>query len=313
MTNTQKHTDFYDNEGKPAWKAWLTTTDHKRIGLLYFYSLTVFFLVGVLLGLMMRFELISPGKDLVEAQTYNGLFTLHGVIMIFLFVIPGIPAVFGNLTLPLLLGARDVAFPKLNLLSWYLYIGGAILALSTLLVGDGPPDTGWTFYAPYSVKTGTNVSMAVLSAFILGFSSILTGLNFLTTIHRMRCPGMTWFRMPLFAWALYATSWIQLLATPVVGITLLMIVVERWLGIGLFDPVLGGDPVLYQHLFWIYSHPAVYIMILPGMGVISEIIPTFSRRQGDCLCQPGYRLHRLFCMGAPHVHCGYEWSCPYYL
>lgn len=270
---------FFDNEGKPAWLAWLTTTDHKRIGLLYFYSLTVFFLVGVILGLLMRLELINPGKDLVEAQTYNGLFTLHGVIMIFLFVIPGVPAVFGNIALPLLLGARDVAFPKLNLLSWYLYIAGAILALSTLLVGDGPPDTGWTFYAPYSVKTGTNVSMAVLAAFILGFSSILTGLNFLTTIHRMRCPGMSWFKMPLFAWALYATSWIQLLATPVVGITLLMIVVERWLGIGLFDPALGGDPVLYQHLFWIYSHPAVYIMILPGMGVISEIMPTFSRRR----------------------------------
>ncbi len=268
-----------DSGGKKGIFAWITSTDHKRIGLLYLYSLMIFFFGGVLLGILMRLELMNPGKDIVEAQTYNGLFTLHGVIMIFLFVIPGVPAVFGNIALPLLLGAKDVAFPKLNLLSWYLYIAGALLALSTLLVGEGPPDTGWTFYAPYSTKTGTNVTMAVLAAFILGFSSILTGLNFITTIHRMRCPGMTWFRMPLFAWSLYATSWIQLLATPVVGITLLMIVAERMLGVGLFDPALGGDPILYQHLFWIYSHPAVYIMILPGMGVISEVIPVFSRRR----------------------------------
>ena len=270
---------FQDTGGKKGILAWITSTDHKRIGLLYFYSLSIFFLVGVCIGILMRLELMNPGKDIVEPQTYNGLFTLHGVIMIFLFVIPGIPAVFGNIALPLLIGAKDVAFPKVNILSWYLYVLGALMALSTLVLGDGPPDTGWTFYAPYSVKTGTNVTMAVLAAFVLGFSSILTGLNFLTTIHRMRCPGMSWFKMPLFAWALYATSWIQLLATPVVGITLLMIVAERTLGIGLFDPALGGDPILYQHLFWIYSHPAVYIMILPGMGVISEIIPVFSRRR----------------------------------
>ncbi len=279
MSETVQHSNFFqDTGGKKGILAWITTTDHKRIGLLYFYSLTVFFLMGVTLGILMRLELMNPGKDIVEPQTYNSLFTLHGVIMIFLFVIPGIPAVFGNIALPLLLGARDVAFPKVNLLSWYLYVLGALMALSTLLFGNAP-DTGWTFYAPYSVRTGTNVTMAVLAAFILGFSSILTGLNFIVTIHRMRAPGMTWFRMPLFAWALYATAWIQLLATPVVGITLLMIAVERMLGIGLFDPVLGGDPILYQHLFWIYSHPAVYIMILPGMGVISEVIPVFARRR----------------------------------
>lgn len=279
MSQTAEHLSYLqDTGGKKGILAWITSTDHKRIGLLYFYSLTVFFLTGVVLGILMRLELMNPGKDIVEPQTYNSLFTLHGVIMIFLFVIPGIPAVFGNFALPLLLGARDVAFPKLNLLSWYLYVLGALMALSTLLFGNAP-DTGWTFYAPYSVRTGTNVTVAVLAAFILGFSSILTGLNFIVTIHRMRAPGMTWFRMPLFAWALYATAWIQLLATPVVGITLLMIAVERMLGIGLFDPALGGDPILYQHLFWIYSHPAVYIMILPGMGVISEVIPVFAHRR----------------------------------
>jgi len=221
---------------------------------------------------------MNSGRDIMGPQTYNQIFTLHGVIMIFLFIIPGIPAIFGNFSLPLLIGAQDVAFPKLNLVSWYLYILGGAMALSTLFVGEGPADTGWTFYAPYSVKTGTNVTVAVLAAFILGFSSILTGLNFLVTIHRLRAPGMSWFKMPLFPWAMYATSWIQVLATPVVGITLLMIVAERTLQIGLFDPALGGDPILYQHLFWIYSHPAVYIMILPAMGIISEVIPVFSKK-----------------------------------
>jgi cytochrome c oxidase subunit 1 len=198
--------------------------------------------------------------------------------MIFLFIIPGIPAALGNFFLPLQIGAKDVAFPRLNLLSWYLYITGAVLALISLFAGGGPPDTGWTFYAPYSLETGTNVSIAVLAAFVLGFSSILTGLNFITTMHRLRAPGMGWFRMPLFPWSLYATGWVQVLATPVVGITLVLIIVERAFGIGVFDPSKGGDPILYQHLFWIYSHPAVYIMILPAMGVVSEIIPTFARR-----------------------------------
>lgn len=258
--------------------AWLLTTDHKRIGLLYFYSMFSFFLVGAVLGILMRFELIAPGQQLMEAQTYNALFTLHGLTMIFLFVIPGVAAVFGNFFLPIMLGAKDVAFPKLNLLSWYLYILGAIIVLSSQFMGDGPPDTGWTFYAPYSLKTQTNVVAAVFGAFVLGFSSILTGLNFITTMHRLRAPGMGWKRMPIFAWTLYATGWIQILATPIVGITLLMIAAERLLGIGFFDPAIGGDPILYQHLFWTYSHPAVYIMILPAMGVISEIIPTFSRK-----------------------------------
>jgi len=258
--------------------SWIFTLDHKRIGILYLYSIGFFFLVAAGLGILMRLELLNPGRDFIEEQTYNQVFTLHGVIMIFLFIIPSVPAVFGNFFLPIMLGTDDVAFPRLNLFSWWLYILGALFALSTLVFGDGPADTGWTFYAPYSVKTGTNVTTSVLAAFILGFSSILTGLNFIVTIHRLRTPGMGFNQMPLFAWALYATSWIQLLATPVIGITLLMIVAERVFGIGLFDPSIGGDPILYQHLFWIYSHPAVYIMALPAMGIVSEIIPTFAQR-----------------------------------
>lgn len=258
--------------------SWLLTVDHKRIGLMYLISVLTFFLVGVIIGVLMRLELIAPGKQLMDAQTYNSLFTLHGVIMIFLFIIPGLPAVFGNFFLPIQLGARDVAFPRLNLLSWYVYVVGAILALVSLFMPGGPIDTGWTFYVPYSVRSTTNVSLAIFAAFILGFSSILTGINFVTTTHRLRAPGMSFFKMPLFVWATYATAWIQIIATPVVGITILLVMIERAFGVGIFDPALGGDPILFQHLFWIYSHPAVYIMILPAMGVVSEIIPTFSRR-----------------------------------
>ena len=275
-----EHKSFYEETGgrKGIFK-WIFSTDHKRIGLLYLYSIMFFFMVAATLGVLMRLELLNPGQDIVGPKTYNQLFTLHGVMMISLFIIPGIPAAIGNFILPLIIGAKDVAFPRINLLSWYLYFIGAILALISLHVGEGAADTGWTFYAPYSVKTGTNVTYTVFAAFVLGFSSILTGLNFIVTIHRLRAPGMGWFKMPLFAWGLYATAWIQLLATPVIGITLLMIAAERLLGIGLFDPSLGGDPILYQHLFWIYSHPAVYVMVLPAMGVVSEIIPTFSRRK----------------------------------
>jgi cytochrome c oxidase subunit 1 len=214
----------------------------------------------------------------MSAQTYNATFTLHGVIMIFLFIIPGIPAAFGNLIMPIQIGARDVAFPKLNLFSWYLYVTGAILAITSLFTGGGPPDTGWTFYVPFSAQTSTNVSLAAVAVFILGFSSILTGLNFVTTIHRLRTEGMTWMRIPLFTWSLYATAWIQILATPVIGITVALLFAERVIGTGLFDPAQGGDPIMFQHLFWIYSHPAVYIMVLPGMGVVSDIIPVFSRK-----------------------------------
>ncbi len=257
---------------------WIFSTDHKRIGLLYLYTIMGFFIIGAILGLLMKLELIAPGKTIMDAEAYNAFFTLHGITMIFLVVIPGIPATLGNFFLPIMIGAKDVAFPKLNLLSWWVYIIGAAVALTSQFLGDGPPDTGWTFYAPYSLRIPTNVVSAVLGAFILGFSSILTGINFITTIHRMRAPGMKWMKMPLFPWSLYATGWIQIVATPIIGITLLMIVAERILKIGFFDPALGGDPILYQHLFWIYSHPAVYIMILPAMGVISDIIPTFARK-----------------------------------
>lgn len=258
--------------------SWIFTTDHKRIGLLYLVGMVTFLWVGITLGFLMKLEMLTPGKTIVDAQTYNTFFTLHGVIMIFLFIIPGIPAVFGNFFLPIMIGAHDVAFPRLNLLSWWLYIFGGLFAIIALFLQGGPIDTGWTFYVPYSIRTTTNVVLPLIGAFILGFSSILTGLNFVTTVHRLRAPGMTFFRMPLFVWALYATAWIQVVATPVVGITIVLVIVERLLHVGIFDPAMGGDPILFQHLFWIYSHPAVYIMILPAMGVVSEIIVTFSRR-----------------------------------
>lgn len=275
----RKHPSYLDYQGKhKGLLGWILSTDHKRIGILYLVGVISFFLVGMTFGFLMRLELIAPGRTIVDAQTYNAFFTLHGVIMIFLFVIPGIPAIFGNFFLPILIGAKDVAFPRLNLFSWYLYIAGGLLAVISILLPGGPIDTGWTFYIPYSIRTGTNVSLALFAAFVLGFSSILTGLNFVTTVHRLRAAGMTWFKMPLSVWSFYSTAWVQVLATPIIGITLLLVIIERAFGVGLFDPALGGDPVLFQHLFWIYSHPAVYIMILPAMGVVSEIIPVFARR-----------------------------------
>ncbi len=281
MSSIEKysHVSFREHKGrfKGIW-SWLLSTDHKKIGLLYLNSIMVFFLVAAALGFLMRLEKFNPGQDIMSAETYNGVFTIHGVIMIFIVVIPGLAAVFGNFFLPIMIGAKDVAFPKLNLLSWYVYITGAILGVLSQFAGDGPPDTGWTFYVPYSSQADSNVVFALTAAFVLGFSSILTGLNFIVTIHRMRAPGMTWFKMPLFPWSLYATAWIQVLATPIVGITLLMLIAERTMGIGFFDPALGGDPLLFQHLFWIYSHPAVYVMILPAMGAVTEIFPTFSQK-----------------------------------
>jgi len=281
MSNSETHpqVSYLDYQGKyKGILGWITSTDHKRIALLYLYSIVIFFFVAAILGLAMSIEKMRPGQDIMNAQVYNGLFTVHGIIMVFMIVIPGLAAVFGNFAMPILIGARDVAFPRLNLFSWYLYVIGAILAVLSQFLKGGPPDTGWTFYAPYSTESSTNVILALTAAFTLGFSSILTGLNFIVTIHRMRAPGMTWFKMPLFPWSLYATAWIQVLATPIIGITLLMVIAERVMHIGFFDPALGGDPVLYQHLFWIYSHPAVYIMILPAMGVVTEIFPTFSQK-----------------------------------
>lgn len=278
-TIAEKFETYLDYPGmKRGLFGWIFSTDHKRIGLLYLVSMLTFFAVAVALAFVMKLEMLTPGKDVVDPQTYNTLFTLHGMIMIFLFIIPGIPAVFGNFFLPIQIGAKDVAFPRLNLLSWWLYMIGGIFAIVSLFLQGGPIDTGWTFYVPYSIRTTTNVILPLLGAFILGFSSILTGLNFITTVHRLRAPGMTFFKMPLFIWALYSTAWIQVVSTPVVGITIVLVVIERVFQIGLFDPALGGDPILFQHLFWIYSHPAVYIMILPAMGVVSEILPTFAKR-----------------------------------
>ena len=246
---SNKHVSYLEPHGKyKGLLGWLTSTDHKRIAILYLSCITLFFLVGATMGGLMKLELSKQGEQIMTAQTYNGMFTVHGIIMIFMVVIPGLSAVFGNFMLPLMIGAKDVAFPKLNLFSWYIYVAGAALAIYSQVGGSSPPDTGWTFYAPYSITSETNVLPAVLAAFVLGFSSILTGLNFIVTVHRMRAPGMTWFKMPLFPWSIYATAWIQVLATPIVGITLLMVVAERTLRIGFFDPALGGDPILYQHL-----------------------------------------------------------------
>ena len=258
--------------------SWLFTIDHKRIAILYMISVTALFFVGGFFALLLRLELMTPQGDLFTSDTYNKLFTLHGVVMIFFFLIPAVPSVLGNFILPLQLGARDLAFPKINLLSWYLYVIGALMGVVVMLLGG--VDTGWTFYTPFSTTySNTWVVPTVLAGFVAGFSSILTGLNFIVTIHKMRAPGMTWFRMPLMVWALYGTSLIQLLATPVLGIALLLIAIERLWQVGIFNPALGGDPILFQHLFWFYSHPVVYIMILPAMGVISEVIACFSRRR----------------------------------
>jgi len=283
------------SQGKPGvnylnatstFASWALTLDHKRIGLMYLIGVLFMFLLGGVFALLVRTELFSPialitpmfaDTPELQADLYNKWFTTHGAIMVFLVIIPGIPAALGNFVLPLLLGAKDVAFPRLNLGSFYLWVIGAIFF--TYVLFSGGIDTGWTFYTPYSAESGTAVIPALVGVFILGFSSIFTGLNFIVTIHKMRPPGMTWFKMPLFLWATYSTAVIQVLATPVLGITLLLLILERALGIGIFDPRNGGDPVLFQHFFWFYSHPAVYIMIVPPMGVVSELIATNSHKR----------------------------------
>jgi len=261
----------------PGWKSWLVTLDHKRIGALYLVGTLTMMMFGGILAMLIRLELLHPGRDIMGPETYNRIFTLHGAVMIFLFIIPSIPAALGNFVLPQMIGARDVAFPRLNLASWYIYVFGSLFTLYSM--ASGGIDTGWTFYTPYSAQSTTSVIPMTLGVFIIGFSSILTGLNFIVTVHKLRAPGMTWFRMPLFIWSLYATAIIQVLATPVLAITLILLIMERVLSIGIFDPAMGGDPVLYQHFFWFYSHPAVYIMILPGMGIISELISVFSHKK----------------------------------
>ena len=259
-------------------KSWLLTKDHKRIAILYLVTVSAFFALGGAYASLIRLELLTPNSDLLQSATYNRVFTQHGIIMVFFFLIPAIPAILGNFLIPLMIGAKDLAFPRINLLSWYFYMGGGALTLYALL--QGGVDTGWTFYTPYSTTFSNSYVMAVgLGIFINGFSSILTGLNFIVTIHTMRAPGMTWFRLPLFVWAHYATSLVMILGTPVIAITILLMALERIAKVGIFDPAIGGDPILFQHLFWFYSHPAVYIMILPGMGVISELISNFSRKK----------------------------------
>ncbi|HKW02674.1 MAG TPA: cbb3-type cytochrome c oxidase subunit I [Vicinamibacterales bacterium] len=259
-------------------KSWLLTRDHKRIAMLYLISITIFFMLGGLFAAGIRLELLTPKGDIWSADLYNKLFSMHGVIMVFFFLVPSIPATLGNFLVPIMVGTKDLAFPRINLLSWYLYVIGGVIALIVLAMGG--IDTGWTFYTPYSsFASNTNVTLAIVGVFVAGFSSILTGFNFIVTVHRMRAPGMTWFRLPLFIWANYATALVMILGTPVVAITLTLVAAERTLHLGIFDPKIGGDPVLFQHLFWFYSHPAVYIMILPGMGVISELVAAMSRKQ----------------------------------
>lgn len=267
----------YLNANYNIW-SWLVTTDHKRVAILYLLSVTFLFFVGGAAAVLFRLELMTPAGDLVLPETYNKLFTLHGIVMVFFFLIPSIPAILGNFLLPMMLGARDLAFPKLNLASWYIFMIGALFTVWAILTGG--VDTGWTFYTPYSSVYGnTNVISAAVGVFIVGFSSILTALNFIVTTHTMRAPGLTWFRLPLFVWAHYATSLIIMLGTPVLAITVALVGLERAFGIGIFDPALGGDPLLFQHLFWFYSHPAVYIMVLPSMGVVSELVTCFSKKR----------------------------------
>ena len=273
----QQRRIHYLNNGFSV-RSWLLTVDHKRIGVLYLITITLFFLIGGIAATIIRLELMTPEGDVVQADTYNKLFTIHGAVMIFFFLIPSIPATLGNFLMPMMIGARDMAFPRLNLASWYLFIAGGLIAATAIVAGG--VDTGWTFYTPYSsTYSNTYVISTILGAVTSGFGTILTGVNFIVTTHKMRAPGLTWYRLPLFIWSNYAAALIMVLGTPVLAITLLLIVVERAFRIGIFDPALGGDPVLFQHLFWFYSHPAVYIMILPGMGVVSELIACFSRNR----------------------------------
>ena len=273
MAHADSSLSYLETE-KGFW-GWALSTDHKKIGIMYLYAIISFFFIAGAFALLFRIELFTPGKTIVSADTYNVFMTLHGAIMVFLFIVPGIPATLGNIVLPLMIGAKDVAFPRINLGSWYVYVVGALIALVSLA---SPVDTGWTFYAPYSYESNSLVVWLTFGAFVMGFSSVMTGFNFIVTIHRMRAPGLTFNKMPLMVWALYATAIIQVLATPIVGMTLVLLVIETTMNIGIFNPAKGGDPILFEQFFWFYSHPVVYIMILPAFGIISEILPVFARR-----------------------------------
>ena len=268
----------YLTEGGTTVRSWLLTTDHKRIAILYAAGITFFFFLGGAAATLIRAELVTPAGDLLTADQYNRAFTLHGVIMVWFFLVPSIPTTLGNFLLPLMIGADEVAFPKLNLFSWYLYLAGGLLTLFALLAGG--VDTGWTFYTPFStLYSNGHVLLAAAGVFVVGFSSIATGVNFIATVHLLRAKGLTWMRLPLFVWAMYTTSLVMVLATPVLAISLLLVFAERAFGLPIFDPRSGGDPLLFQHLFWFYSHPAVYIMVLPAFGVVSEIIASEARRR----------------------------------
>ncbi len=295
MTESPTGTVNYLNHDKSI-KSWLLTLDHKRIGIMYLIAVSLAFLAGGVLAMLVRVELMAPEEILMGADAYNQTFTLHAVLMIFAFIIPAVPAVMGNFALPIQIGAKDVAFPRLNLASFYIYLIGAVVALSALLVGR--VDGGWTFYTPYSTSIGDGILFITLGVFIMGFSSILTGLNFIVTVHKMRAPGMTWNRLPLFIWSIYSTAIVQVLATPVIGITVLLLFLEKVLQIGIFDPALGGDPVLFQHFFWFYSHPAVYVMILPAFGIVSDLMGTFSRHRVS-----GYRFVALSSVAIAFLGC----------
>ncbi|MCB1317511.1 MAG: cbb3-type cytochrome c oxidase subunit I, partial [Leptospiraceae bacterium] len=273
MAHADASVSYLESE-KGFW-GWALSTDHKKIGIMYLYTILIFFVLAGGAALLVRLELIAPGATIMGKHAYNVLMTFHGAVMVFLFIVPGIPATLGNFLLPLMIGAKDVAFPRINLLSYYVFVVGALIAIISLL---SPADTGWTFYAPYSIQSNQFVVWLTLGAFVMGFSSIMTGFNFVVTIHRLRAPGLTWNKLPLFVWASYATALIQVLATPVVGMTLVMLILERLLDVGIFNPAKGGDPILFEQFFWFYSHPVVYIMILPGFGIIADIIPVFSRR-----------------------------------
>ncbi|MBN20569.1 MAG: cytochrome c oxidase subunit I [Bdellovibrionaceae bacterium] len=274
--SSEHHGDVNYLNHEKGLKSWLTTVDHKRIGMMYLFTVLFMFLIGGIFALLVRLELFSTGPTIIDMNTYNQYFTYHGTIMVFMVVIPLIPAAIGNFVLPIMLGAKDVAFPRLNLATYYIYLVGVLVACTTLFLNG--VDTGWTFYTPYSIRTSTSTTLVILGAFILGFSGIFTALNFIVSIHKLRAPGLTWDRLPLFVWASYATSIVQMLATPVLAITLFLLIFERLTGIGIFDPKLGGDPVMFQHFFWFYSHPAVYIMALPAMGIVSEVIPVHSQK-----------------------------------
>ena len=300
----QRRGDSYLTDGATI-SSWLLTHDHKRIAVLYCLTITTFFFIGGAAAALIRLNLLTPQGLLLDAETYNRTFTLHGVVMVWLFLVPSIPTTFGNFLLPLMLGAKDLAFPRINLLSWYLFVISGVIVLGGLI--GGSVDTGWTFYEPLSSGYSSGALVVVLfGIFINGFSSILTGLNFVVTIHRLRAPGLTWYRLPIFCWSTYATSVILMLATPVLAVTVLLVIAEHLWGVGVFDPTHGGDPILFQHMFWFYSHPAVYIMILPGMGVVTEIIPGVFPQEGLRLSLHRVvvgsdRGGRLLCLGPPHV------------